>query len=425
MSQIPSQKKTLSEFQKTLITHPDKAKFLAHINEEHQDEIAMFAQAFAKVTTDETMQLSLSEVFNQGLQLDIYSPLTKQTQTYFVEFGTPIAQIDDLKDQYIALMQKAGTKLGKKTIKLQQQSFTLLDSHYVSPHMLRLVLRAPSDTPLTHAGYAYLFDLTTPEQSITPSNQSLANNSKDNSNGKQSNDSITNTSNDAKNKPRQQCYYTLRRAWHSPLHRSLAPHTNGTNEANFESPIMAWVDVYIHGDTPGGNWARSLQVGDTLKSLREYPEKIEHLRTGQCLLIADETSLPTVARLLETWQNPTPPVIIAITNHPDDGAYLHNLSRQTALCLPQVSEQAHIHNIHNAPQIDTDTINATDCINSSASLTERIIETLTAFEQQSNITIEKVWGALEVSDIKSLRAALKTKLNLPRQNMVLKVYWRR
>ncbi|WP_230655760.1 siderophore-interacting protein [Psychrobacter sp. I-STPA10] len=380
-----SQFSQLTKQLKTPLTDTKKADFLVHINEEHQDELAMFIQAFANVVTDETTQLRLTEVYKEGLDLNVYSQATTKPQTYFLAFINPIEQITELKDQYIALMQKAATKLGKKTIKLEEQSFTLVDSHYVSRHMLRLVLIAPSNTPLTHAGYAYLFDLTTPKMAVTHQTQTDASDHND---------------------TRQHCYYTLRRAWHSPL-------IQNTEDAT----IMAWVDVYIHGDTPGGNWARSLQVGDSIKSLREYPEKIEHLSHGQCLLIADETSLPTVARLLETWQNPTPPIIIAICNHADDITYLHNIRLDSDLCLTHISEQAQI-----IPIINDDT---QDISSSSPSLTERIIAKLTAYEQQTDVKIDKVWGALEVNDTKELRKALKSHLNLPRQNMVLKVYWRR
>lgn len=40
------------------------------------------------------------------------------------------------------------------------------------------------------------------------------------------------------------------------------------------------------------------------------------------------------------------------------------------------------------------------------------------------ISIDKVWGALEASDAKMLRRKLKDKFGLPRQDMVMKVYWR-
>ena len=394
--------------QKTVLTDPNKTEFLGHINEEHQDELAMFAQAFFNLMVDESKQLNLTEVYKEGVDLTIYCRSTEEKQTYFLAFVHPIEQISELKAQYIALMQKAAEKLGKKSIKLEEQTFTLLDSHYVSRNMLRLVLKAPKSTPLTHAGYAYLFDLTTPQKDQLNNSNTIQQLQIEHD--RHDNKAKHQTKSDAKDDIRKQCYYTLRRAWHNPL---------ASTASTEDSPdIMAWIDVYIHGDTPGGNWARSLQVGDSIKSLREYPEKIEHLNSGQCLLIADETSLPTVARLLETWQNPTPPIIIAICNHADDIAYLNNIRLHTASCLPHISQQAQIITLINDDA-------AQDISSSSTSLTQRIMTKLSTYEQQTDVKIDKVWGALEVNDTKELRKALKSKLNLPRQNMVLKVYWRR
>ena len=162
-----------------------------------------------------------------------------------------------------------------------------------------------------------------------------------------------------------QRYYTLRKVWQ--------------NSSN--SSVLAGIDVYIRGDTAGGNWARALECGVQIKTVREYPEKIEHLSEGQCLLICDETSLPTVANLLENWQNPLPPLIIAITNDPEDIRYLHTLTLNHQLR-------------HNAQFA------------------------------KLPLKIDKVWGALEAADIKALRQQLKSTLGLSSQDMVIKVYWR-
>ena len=78
-------------------------------------------------------------------------------------------------------------------------------------------------------------------------------------------------------------------------------------------------------DTPGGNWARAVQAGTQLKSVRDYPEKIAHLNQGQCLLICDETSIPTVANLIENWQNTIAPIVIVVTNDDADTAYLQDI----------------------------------------------------------------------------------------------------
>ncbi|WP_131669430.1 siderophore-interacting protein [Psychrobacter pygoscelis] len=369
---------------KTPLSYPEKYKFISHVNEEHQDELAMFAEAFTDLAIEATTPVNIKEVFVEGVELTIPNEDLSTDQCRFVKFDQPILIAEDLKAQYIALMQKAAKKLGKKTIKLQNQEFTVKDSYLVTPNMLRLVVTAPPATPLSHPGYAYLFDLTSPasatEQLAAADTEST----------------------------RKQCYYTLRRAWQHEEGQNSPDAQSNTSQHQGE--ISAWIDVYLHGDTPGGNWARSLQSGDKITSLRDYPEKIEHLSNGQCLLIADETSLPTVARLLEVWQNPIAPIVFAITNDAEDSKYLENLELQEAMRQMDIRQRAIIIPILNSPDMD---------------LTAHISERLAEDPDLAALTIDRVWGALEAADAKALRKRLKAELGLTRQDMVLKVYWRR
>lgn len=57
-------------------------------------------------------------------------------------------------------------------------------------------------------------------------------------------------------------------------------------------------------------------------------------------------------------------------------------------------------------------------------LTETILSIIDTCLSKKAISIDKVWGALEASDAKTLRRKLKDKFGLPRQDMVMKVYWR-
>ncbi|MEN2750955.1 siderophore-interacting protein [Psychrobacter sp. FBL11] len=376
---------------KTPLAFVDKNQFINHINEEHQDELAMFINAFTTTTVSEYDIASIKELYTDGILLELdttsrYPNNTNATQLkttdndssfantttfnnqYFIDFTAPISESMTLQEQYITLLQTSANKLGKRTIKLQEQYFTLINSYYVSPNMYRLVVAAPDNTPLTHPGYAYLFEL----------NYNGLSDSRD-----ESTDS---------NKPLQR-YYTLRKAWQDLSNSSM----------------QAWIDVYIHGDTVGGHWARSLNCGMQIKTVREYPEKIEHLTDGQCLLICDETSLPTVANLLENWQNPLPPLVIAVTNDPEDIGYLHNLNLSNQLRKDVHFLQDNLCHLINTP---------------TANLAEKIVTVLDKQLEKSSFKIDKVWGALEAADIKSLRQQLKSKLGLSRQDMVIKVYWR-
>ena len=365
------------DFDKTPLDMADKNLFISHVNEEHQDELAMFINAFTTTTVSEHEIASIKELYTNGILMDVtatnYDKDTLINSTvlrsqYFIDFTIPISESMTLQEQYMTLLQTSANKLGKRTIKLQEQRFTVINGYYASPNMYRLVVTAPDSTPLTHPGYAYLFELDSDGLSAT------TNNAKDS------------------DKPLQR-YYTLRKAW----------------QDSSSSSVQAWIDVYIHGDTAGGNWARALDCGSQVKTVREYPEKIEHLSTGQCLLICDETSLPTVANLLENWQNPLPPLVIAITNDPEDIGYLHSLTLSNQLRHDTNFLQDNLCHIINIPTND---------------VAEQIMALLNTQLARLPIKIGKVWGALEAADIKSLRQQLKASLGLSRQDMVIKVYWR-
>ena len=358
-----------------------KIKFMNHVNDEHQDELALFVEAFADTKLSNDMAVVVAEVYSDGLLLEAsvqnvevlpnhkVETLSDAVSQFFIEFENVIDETITLKSQYINLLQVASKKLGKLAIKQQERYFTVIDGYYASPNMFRLVVAAPADTPLNHAGYAYLF-----EMNADVSNRNESANASDNASEK------------------LQRYYTLRKAW---------------QDAETQQ-IQGWVDTYIHGDTPGGNWARAVQAGTQLKSVRDYPEKIAHLNDGQCLLICDETSMPTVANLLENWQNPIAPIVIVVTHDVADRAYLQDIELSQTLVQIDNFKQDNIIPILNTPDIN---------------LPDAIISAIDTCLEGASI-IEKVWGALGASDAKILKRQLKTKFGLPRQDMVMKVYWR-
>lgn len=359
-----------------------KIKFMNHVNDEHQDELAMFVEAFADTKLGNDMAVVVVEVYSDGLLLEAAAQnseslpshkaesLPDVVKQFFIEFENVIDETVTLKSQYINLLQVASKKLGKLAIKQQARYFTVIDSYYASPNMYRLVVTAPADSPLNHAGYAYLFEM---NNDISNSHESA------------------NASDNAPEK--LQRYYTLRKAW---------------QDAETQQ-VQGWVDTYIHGDTPGGNWARATQVGTQLKSVRDYPEKIAHLNEGQCLLICDETSIPTVANLLENWQNPIAPIVIVVTNDVADRVYLQDIEISKTLAQINSFKQDNIVHILNTP---------------STHLPDTILSTIDTQLSRMPMSVEKVWGALGAADTKALRRQLKKKFDLSRQDMVMKVYWR-
>lgn len=374
MSQVFDQRDT----DKVPLPGAAKIKFMNHVNDEHQDELAMFVEVFGETRLSDNMVVLVAEVYSDGLLLEASAQnvesqtihkaegLSDAVSQFFIEFDHVIDETVTLKSQYIKLLQLASKKLGKLAINQQERFFNVIDGYYASPNMFRLVVTAPADTPLDHAGFAYLFEV---------------------------NNELSKREQSAHLAEKCQRYYTLRKAWQDVETQN----------------IHGWVDAYIHGDTPGGNWARAAQAGTQLKSVRDYPEKIAHLKEGQCLLICDETSMPTVANLLENWQNVIAPIIILITNDMADTDYLQSVKLDPKLAAMDNFKQDHILHILNTSAIN---------------LPDAIISTIDSYLEGSSTHIERVWGALGASDAKVLKRLLKTKLSLPRQDMVMKVYWR-
>lgn len=363
--------------QKTILQVEDKHSIIEHLNEEHQSELIGFAQMYfqetPKLVADDIAQVGITQIYQQGVDLQVIV-LNSQPKSLFIPFPQTISSITQLQEQYIALMQQVDKLRGKDSIKLTPQNFIVQNKYRVTDNMLRLVLGA-DDTTLRYAnspGYAYLFDLTTQGEKL---NQKLA---------------------------REHCYYTL---------RNVFTHDQADDSQSVsKAQSTAWIDVYLHKDktnnelTSGGLWATSLQVGDVVRSKREFPEKLEHLHQGQALLIADETSLPTVSRLLEIWKNPLPPIVISITNEQADQAYLQDAklapAAQALTIIPIVIDGNQDH------------------------LAEKIDIVLADFLAKNPINIDKVWGAMEAQTTKKLRRLLQKRLTLSRTDCILKVYWR-
>lgn len=383
---IPNTKNTFDD-QKNLyipLNFPELANAINHINEEHYDELLEFLTAFTFITPEDLIDanVQLTDVYAEAIALQVQFKDTKNTsnqfydQTFFIPFTSPITQFNDLNTQYILLKQKSDKKLGKKTIKLIKQTFTVQDSYKISENMLRLELTGhtlntsgKNSIPIDEAGYAYLFDLA---HNIT----------------------VSKTNDDSASPAQTHRYYTLRKAWQS------------------SDGMQAWVDVFVHENTPGGNWATALQAGNTVITKREFPEKVKHLLDGQALLIVDETSMPTAARLLELWDNPKPPLIVCVTQDTADQKYFDNIKMKGAV------KGSRDRNFTVLPIV-------IGSINSGQNLATLIDSKLNDYLTEYPLQIDKVWGALEASTVKSLRPILRERFKLDRAEVVVKVYWRR
>lgn len=436
---IDSNSKTQTKSESlTPINHPEIQHIIDHINEEHAEDLADLIGVFHRIDSEilQKKEVELVQIYTQGFDVRLHSKevANKKTSpephslyiladdeinnTYFIGFESIITDVEDLAFQYILLKQKADKIIGKKTIKLTDKFFEVIDSYYVTDNMYRLVL-SPSaadvnnphlkhqniQSELIHeAGYAYLFDLATFNLEGSKNTENL-------------DSTILRTPNndsEHQKKSRQHRYYTLRKAW---------------QDKNDPQKLLVWIDIYIHGDTSGARWALNLMQGNIVKIKREIPEKLAHLNAlGEIaniksitddvkigndssgprnLLIADETSIPTVARLLELWQQPTAPIIIFVTQDLADQNYLEHIELSEALTEKPIILKLQ----SNSDELDT--------------LADRIDDCLGRYLSQHSISINEVWGALEANVTKRLRRLLQQRLGLTRSEIVIKVYWRR
>lgn len=356
---------TMQTLPPTPISDPNITPFLAdiisHINDEHTHDLRTIAEAKLGGLSQQ-IAVSVEQIYRHGFEMKVCQFATHNAiantpsqekplpvlHRLWVDFDQPIEQLEDLMMAYVKVLERSQRKLGRLPIQTLERKFTFLQGFFVTENMYRMVLTAPNDTVIDQAGYAYLFDI----------DESLVDNTKD-------------------SRPRPHRYYTLRQV------------TQTTSNA------QVWIDVYVHGDNLGSRWATSRKLGDTITTQREFAEHVHHLHDGKALLIADETSLPTVARLLEQWQNPIPPVVMVMTHNATEQAYLSHSTSATPYRLIQINHydshdiQGHIQQL---------------------------------LDEQ--MTFDSVWGGLQAGLVKTLRPWLQQALAMNRQQMVLKVYWR-
>ncbi len=352
-----------------------KIDVIDHINDDHLSEVLSIARgytAFKHITSAKLM-----DIFEEGMLISV------ATETETKESFIPFLLKGDLEENVLYLAYNAMVKLGESPISSKKQYFEVLETKMVSKNMIRLIVKSALSLPFDQPGYAYLLSLSKLEampQSIKQDSEKL-------SKLRQwlyklflwrvrkmsSQDRLERMLAFAKDTR----YYTLREA-----HKS---------QPQQESYDIGHIDIFIHGDTPGGLWAKSLNPGDIIRSISETPERCDHLTEGQTVLIADETSLPTVLALLENWQNPISPYIISITRHEDDQAYLPD---------DMVADQAKLFRL---PAEDISTT---------------VIKLLASMPQ-----IDSAWGAIENLEARAIRKYLRDERGLSGRFNRVKAYW--
>ena len=348
-----------------------KIDIIDHLNDDHQTELLAIAQAHGHA---DAAIAKLLDIFVEGCYLTVY----QSTHATATQVWIPFVLRGDLEEQILYLAHSAMVKQGKSLHHNQKQYFEVLGQTMVTSHMLRLYLKTDQPLPPNAPGFAWLFSLkvlnaapdATPEASgaiqklfqriflrVLPHLS------------KQRREKIM------LSMVKDMRYYTLRKV------------------EQREGSEIAWVDVYLHGMTTGGEWAKMLQAGDIIHSTSEYTEATDHLHQGQTLLLADETSLPTVLALLENWHNPIPPILINVLHDEAEHDYVNQIE------IP-VGTDVHF--------IDS----------KCESLDQRVIAVIQALPK-----IDAVWAALENSLAKKIRKYLREEQGLLGSNNRVKGYW--
>ncbi|MDG6896171.1 siderophore-interacting protein [Volucribacter amazonae] len=315
-----------------------KLDIIEHVNDDHHQELLAIAQVFIDPKVEHA---HFADLFEQGMQLEI--TLEGQKQSHFVPFLTEGEIEFNVRQLAITAIQQC-----EKPITNSHYYFQVQQSQAISANFLRLWLIPLQPLVQAEAGLAWVFTLARFPQ--RPSEQQLAGQAKR--------------------------YYSLRKYEKQYIdHQTLE---------------LAVVDIYLHNDSLGSNWAKSLQVGDILHASSLHYEKTAHLNTGQAVLFGDETAFPTLAKLLEDWKNPLAPIVISIAHQNSEQAYLKDY-------LPTNSQVYYL---------------------DQQNLTEKLIDIL-----QQQPRIDKVWGATEQKTAKALRKYLRETRQLHAENSKVKAYW--
>lgn len=323
---------------------------IEHVNEDHQKELLLCAQAFASVQSAKSAQIQ--RVFPEGLEVQV----DNQSQLVFVPFviaGTP-------HEALRATVQAAMTKLGQKNVP-KVHHFTVVDVQFPSVNFCRLELaigKLPNE--LWVPGDAYRFHLqqpTTVRSSPSETKQTIEQG--------------------AKQSKIPQRAYTIRHA----------------------DAQSIWVDVFCH-NTPqnqpsqGSLWAKQHLPGDQISLSGGRREHFPDFEAGTTLLLGDETSLPTIAALLEQWSSKWPLHVMVEIGDLDEQAYLNNLK------LP--------------PQVQIHWVKRGDVSG------QALVEAVAQFDQP----VHAAWGALEGNAAKQIKADLCERHNLERDQCRVGGYWK-
>lgn len=373
-----------------------KLDIIDHVNQDHSEELQAIVKHYGRKQSsvinatepllnihDTLHAVNVEDIEDDALLLRVHQSTDSPTQLLRIPFEIE----GSLEDKILYLAYAAITKQGHHFKNNVKRFFEVIDTQQLTANITRITIHSASPLPDDYPGYAYAFLLktiskrpeyrqSTPQPTATPWHKRLVDRifiwlMKHLSSSKRE------TLMMSVNKSVR--LYTLRQAW------------QGEN-AHYRN--LGYIDIFTHGQTAGSLWAKQLNAGDIIMSRSETADRHPHLRSGQALLIADETAFPALAGLLEQWHNPQPPHVILLSTHAEDQHYFNDAmwpthsQIQRIVCPPERQGQ-------------------------------EVLQRLANIE-----TIEVVWAALESESAKQVRHYLRNQRHLaPRCNHV-KGYWR-
>lgn len=349
-----------------------KIDIIEHVNEDHTN--ALYEIVYAHSKYKKITSVTLNDLFEEGGLLNI-----EVKKGVFEELYVPFTIKGELEEKILYLAYKAMIDNGKPLVSSKKQYFEVVENTFVTKNMLRLTIKSANKIS-TAPAFAYLFSLKKLEKIRKTSNKPAKVNVFTKLYAKVflfviKLLSSKQRSNLLRSMNKNNRYYTVRKAWKK------------------DNDYYAFIDIYIHEKTNGGEWAKSLQQSDVIISINEYKEKSQHLNQGKALLIADETSLPAIGAILEQWRNPILPEVIVVTNSKEEELYLNEIE----------NKQYNIHYLSN-----------------SENLYKTIIQTIEKLNG-----IEAVWGALEKNISKELKKYVRKTLKIDAKNNRIIGYWKK
>lgn len=355
-----------------------KTDIIEHVNQSHLKELLVLAQSRLG---KQISSAYIADIYNQGVLLGIKHAGQTEEEQAFIAF-----ELDgDLEEQILYLTYTAMLEQGVDLSGQKQHFFSVFKTEKITKNILRIYLESTLPLPENAPAYAYGFSIKTLSQMPKKVVQK-----KSNSYLKQVISrfflwSIKYVSSRLRrrllsNMGQNLRYYTLHQTWRSSSSVSFC------NQGS--------VDVFLHGDTLGSNWAKSLKAGDVIRSQYEVPDKHEHLHQGHTVLIADETAYPALAGILAHWQNPQAPHIFILS--------------------AQASEQ----NYFKEQNLPTNT-HITRLVGAYTEYGNQVVAKLQEIAQ-----IDGAWGALEHNAAKIIRYYLRNERQLTGKQNQIKAYWR-